>query len=295
MELLQLRYFCTVVKYGNITKAAEELRISQPSLSKTISNLEKELGITLFDRVGKHILLNDFGKAFYKRVSTGLNSIDDGLLELADMSNVQSGHVNLLILAASNLMPELFINFHNHYPHIKLHLKHPSRHELILTGDCDLCISATPEDYTGLTNILLLKEELVLAVPNEHPLASKDSIDLIEAADCDFIAFSKGPSIRTLTDSLCHYAGFIPNIIFECDNAYTYKVMLDSKMGVALIPSITYRSTLTPNTSAIHIKSPDCHRNINLSWLSDKYMTKATSIFRDFCIEFFKDVERRNR
>ncbi|MDF2675156.1 MAG: LysR family transcriptional regulator, partial [Clostridiales bacterium] len=145
MELLQLRYFCTVVKYGNITKAAEELRISQPSLSKTISNLEKELGVTLFDRIGKHILLNDFGKAFYRRVSTGLNSIDDGLLELADMSNVQTGHVNLLILAASNLMPELFISFHSRYPHIKLHLKHPSRHELILSGDCDLCISATPE------------------------------------------------------------------------------------------------------------------------------------------------------
>ena len=109
MELLQLRYFCMVAKYQNMTKAAAELMISQPALSKTISALEKEIGTPLFERRSRSIYLNRAGELFYQKVDQSIKELDDTVREL---SNEPFGHIKLLVLAASTYMPKLYIAFH---------------------------------------------------------------------------------------------------------------------------------------------------------------------------------------
>ena len=104
MELLQLRYFCTVAHYQSVTRAAAELMISQPALSKTIRNLEREVGVPLFERRGKYIQLNRMGELFYSQVRHALNTLDDGVSKLSDMSDAPSGEVHLLVQGASNFL-----------------------------------------------------------------------------------------------------------------------------------------------------------------------------------------------
>lgn len=85
MELLQLRYFLMVAKTGHMTSAAQKLNITQPVLSKSIRHLEDELGVPLFDRVGRRIQLNDYGKAFQKNISKVLKLLDYSVQELQDL------------------------------------------------------------------------------------------------------------------------------------------------------------------------------------------------------------------
>ncbi len=291
MELLQLKYFKALAQWESVTRAAEELRISQPALSKTLANLERELGVPLFDRVGRRMRLNPKGEAFYRQVTRGLDHLENGVAEIRETGGEPVGEVRLLILAASNLMSDLFVHFHRRYPKIKLRLIQQHGHDLALAGECDFAVSATPGNYSGLDKALLLREELVLAVPADHPFAKRDCLDLAEAADCAFIAYSTGPSLRTLSDSLCHAAGFFPDIVFESDNTYSFKTMIQAGLGVALIPAITQRSMFSPAIVPVRVRRPDCSRDVYLSWRTNRYLSHAMELFKAFCIDFFAQVE----
>jgi LysR family transcriptional activator of glutamate synthase operon len=287
MRLSQLRYFCVVAKYESITRASEDLRISQPSLSKTIIELEDELGVPLFDRIGRNIQLNDRGKLFYSKIKDSLDLIDSAKSEAIDSTMEPAGEINLLILAASLIMPDIIVQFQKKYPKIKFNLHQQVRHDLRFSDEYDLCISATPMDYSGLETLTLLTEEIVLVVPKGHKLASRKEIELAEAADCQFLAYSPGPSLRVLLDGLCYMAGFSPKIIFEGDSVSMLHAMIQAEMGVTLLPVYTYKSLSPNNTVSIKISKPVAQRKINLSWNGDKYMPKQCQLFMDFCLEYF--------
>lgn len=291
MELLHLRYFCEIAKQENISKASKILHVSQPSLSRTLSCLETELGTQLFDREGRNIRLNYNGKIYYKHIQNAINLIDNAQNELLDLNTIPSGHINLIILAASNVIPDMLINFHNLYPYISLNLKQQTTHNLQQANDFDFVISATPGNYKGLVNIPLLEEDLVIAAHHNHPIAQKDSILLSEAADYRFVTYSKGPSIRELTDSLCLQAGFKPDIILESDSPATFKNFIQSQIGIALLPYQTQRSFFNSLITPVHITSPVCKRTIFLSYPEGHYLNNASKTFMDFCTDFFSKIQ----
>lgn len=287
MELLQLRYFCTVAQMENITNAAQSLNISQPSLSKTIINLEREVGVPLFDRLGRHIYLNSQGKLFYEKIRDGLDLIDSARNELLDTSAKPSGDIKLFVLAASSLVPGMLAGFVSSYPQIRINLYQQTSYDLRYSDEYNFSISATPMDYTNLEVYPLLTEEIVLAVPASHPLAGKDEIQLSDAADCNFIAFSHGPSLRVLTDSLCYMAGFAPRIIFESDGINTLFTMIEAGAGVSLIPAETHRRIDEQKIKLVRVREPYASRTVNLAWRRGKNMNNACMLFKQHCIDFF--------
>lgn len=289
MELLQLRYFRTVAKMENITNAAESLNISQPSLSKTIINLEMELGVPLFDRVGRHIYLNTRGKLFYEKINDALDIIDSAKNIINESASAPGGEVNLLILAASRVMPDLIKTFLIEYPQIRIKLHQQIHHDLRYSEEYDFSISATPMDYSQLEILPLLTEEIVLAVPVSHPLAEKRTIKLHEAALYDFITYSRGPSMRVLFDSLCYMAGFTPKIRCESDGVGTLLSLISDGFGLALLPRDTLFGFDTGKVILVSIDNPAANRTINLSWRKEKYMSKACTLFKHHCISYFRE------
>jgi len=287
MELLQLRYFCTVAQMGNITKAAQSLQISQPSLSKTIINLEKELGTALFDRLGRHIYLNEKGSHFYEQIRDGLNLIDNAHKQLLDVELSERGEITLLILAAEAVMPEVVASFIAEHPGIRINLQQQTCFDLRYSDAYDFSISATPMDYSNLEVYPLLPEELALAVPASHPLANKEKIALADASDCDFISFSTGPSLRVLTDSLCYMVGFAPKIIFESDGTTLLFSMIEQGLGVSLIPARTHKKLDPDKIKFLEITDVPTSRTINLAWRREKYMNHACMLFKQHIIDYF--------
>ena len=286
MELLQLRYFRVVAKHQNMTKAAAELMISQPALSKTIASLEKELGTPLFVRRNRSIFLNRAGEILYQKIDQSINLIDDTVSEIRELSNEPFGNVRLLVLSASSYMPGFYIAFHQRYPFIKLQLSNYIRYEHMFMYDCDFCITAdagfTP--LAGNCVVPILTERFVLAVQKQHPLAGRGSIHLKEAAPYPFVASNR----REDLEFYCLKAGFRPNIIAECDNGTTYEAFLRGGVGISVVPEITLGSVLPEDIVCIPLTYPVIERTISLTYDSRRRMSNAGQLFLQFCMEYFQ-------
>ena len=286
MELLQLRYFCVVAKHQNMTKAAAELMISQPALSKTIASLEKELGTPLFVRRNRSIFLNRAGEILYQKIDQSINLIDDTVSEIRELSNEPFGNVRLPVLSASSYMPGFYIAFHQRYPFIKLQLSNYIRYEHMFMYDCDFCITAdagfTP--LAGNCVVPILTERFVLAVQKQHPLAGRGSIHLKEAAPYPFVASNR----REDLEFYCLKAGFRPNIIAECDNGTTYEAFLRGGVGISVVPEITLGSVLPEDIVCIPLTYPVIERTISLTYDSRRRMSNAGQLFLQFCMEYFQ-------
>ena len=292
MDLLQLKYFQTVARLEHITRAADELHIAQPSLSKVISRLEKDLGVCLFDHHGRQIKLNRYGRAFLHRVNRIFIELDEGKRELSDML----GENNLKVSIASNnlsLFPKLLEGYLKLYPYTSFSHTIGSTAEIQLLlekGDVDFCISSPPIEGCDIECIPLFDEEMFLIVPQEHKLAGRGSIKLIEAATEPFISLKKGFGIRDLTEKYCHQAGFTPNIVFESDVSTKLADLVNIGMGVALHPIPPWADLPKIQLALLHIEEPVCSRTIGLSFVQDRYLLQAAKQFKSYVINYFLEL-----
>lgn len=286
MELLQLRYFCVVAKHQNVTKAAAELMISQPSLSKTLRTLEREVGQPLFERRGKYIRLNRQGEIFYQNISKSLMILDDTVQELSDASHAPSGELHIQILAASIYMSDLYVQFTRRYPYIKLLLSNYVQSENFAPATWDLRISAAAHYSPSPKgdSVPLLTERMVLAVHRDHPLAGRREADLSEAAGEAFVSSNQAAELRRF----CQMAGFAPHIVVECDNGTTYSTLLKNRVGISIVPETTLGSMLPPELVCVPLRSPKLQRTVVLSWNVQHYMSRASQLFQQFCLEYFQ-------
>ncbi len=149
MDLIHLKYFQTVARTEHMTNSAKKLNIVQPALSRSIHSLETELGVELFDRNGKFIKLNENGKIFLETVDNVLNTLENGKKELLDMNNKSELEIKLLVLAGSNTLPKLILEFKKLYPNVTFILLQHTSNELD-TQNFDFCISSTLEEIKSL-------------------------------------------------------------------------------------------------------------------------------------------------
>jgi DNA-binding transcriptional LysR family regulator len=292
MDLLQLKYFQTVARTEHITKAAEELHISQPSLSKVIARLEEDLEVPLFNREGRQIKLNNYGKAFLRRVNRIFTELEDGKRELYDMRGTENNTITVALNVMS-LFPELLKEYLKVFPNTRFCQIIGTIAEMkqqLENGTVDYCLSSPPIEGPGIECMHLYTEELCLIVPKGHRLAERGSIPLAEAADEQFISLKEGFGMRNLTEELCHQAGFTPNIFFESDTSLKIAELVNIGFGVALNPIPIWRNLNTENHVFLHIKEPICTREIGLSYFRGHYMSKSAEQFKAYIIEYFDNA-----
>lgn len=290
MELLQLKYFQLVARLQHMTKAARELNVSQPSLSITISRIEEELGAPLFIRKGRNIVLNEYGKTFYNHVDTILNELENAKQEIKDLVGTQNKQISIEATSASILTGILkeFMSANNGcsirqsigtMQEIESHLR---------TGELDFAITFPPISNQNIESILLIEEVLDLVVPITHRFANRKSIKLEEVSSDQFICMVKGTSFRELTDSLCHTAGFTPNVIFEGDFQLMSELLLSGN-GVSLVPKSFCKAYSNPLIAFLEIESPICRRTVSLSYLKNKHLSEFAKAFKQFVIDYYKN------
>ncbi len=294
MDLLQLRYFQTVARYEHMTQAARELALAQPSLSQTIARLEEELGVPLFDRQGRHIRLNQFGHAFLRRVERIFAELEDGRRELAELAGLEQGRITFSIMNTP-LLPDLLRAFLAAHPRVsfRLSLQHTLQEvrQQLERGEIDICITTPPIEQPGITWQPLLTEEIYLLVPAGHRLAQYESIHLREAAHEPFVALQPGTIVRDLTDQFCRRAGFVPNVAFEGDEPSTIRGLIGAGLGIGFIPALSWQYFQSePTVARVRITEPRCERTIGLAWRETLYLSRAARAFREFVVEYFKQL-----
>ena len=199
MELLQLRYFRTAAMLENFTKAAEYHQIPQSAISKTVKNLERELGCELFSRNGKKIALNDNGKMFLEKIDTALKSIDSGVEEL-------KGHklnvIGIRIFSGIHFVSKMIGEFEKEHRNIKV-INYHGHGNALMNQEEDFVFYQLPIDEEIYDHRFLMKDELKIAISKSNPLSSRKKLNLEELSREKFVSYSEGNQLRQMTEDLC--------------------------------------------------------------------------------------------
>lgn len=289
MELLQLHYFRMVAKLEHMTRAAQELRIAQPALSKTIARLEEDLGVPLFDRQGRQIRLNTYGKAFLDKVNAALILLEEGKKEVADLSGMEHGSIHLVSPTLDRLAEPLTA-FLSRYPDVNVQITQAATEEMVNmfeNGEVDFCFSALPLEGQGIRSASVLSEDVYVAVSAGHWLAGRRSVSLSEIADEPFIGYKEDFLFQRMNDSYFQEAGISPKFVCRVDEPSAIAKLVNAGLGIALIGSCGRdpKSTLT----TIPIDYPVCKRDFRIFWHDKRYLSLASRKFKEAIIEYYAE------
>lgn len=287
MELLQLKYFLTVARCEHVTEAAGKLHVTQSSLSKTIQRLEDDLGVPLFDRIGRKLRLNDFGRTFLQRTEKALFELEQGKREIADLSNPDQGTLQLAVTTASTL-PGILREFRKNKPDIQFHVQMVSLENmsrLLHQGEVDFCLSSPPIQGDDIECQLLYEDPIVVAVPMGHRYADRTSIQLTELKDEWFVGVKQGYGVRDMVDSVCQSVGFVPKYVYEGDEPARLTALVEAEIGLAFIPS-TARNP-HERIRYLQVEEHQLVREIALLSHKNRYISKAALEFRRVVMDYF--------
>lgn len=289
MEITHLRYFKKTAELEHITKAAQELHVAQPSLSRTISMLEDELKVKLFNRKGKSIELNEYGIIVLNHANRILKELEAIHREIDDARENSVMNVTFSMNAASTLIPRLVRGFKEEHSDIRLHIL---QEDLVEDSgqSCDLTLFAGSQPVSGPYCTTLIEEEIRLALPVTNPLAHFDSLTLDQVSKEEFICLQKGKNLRSITDAYCKMAGFDPNVVLESDSPETVRELIRAGIGISFIPILTWQDMEDEHIALVPISTPHCRRYINLSWRESSYLSPAAILFRDYLIKHFAEL-----
>lgn len=287
MELLQLRYFLTLARCEHVTEAAGKLHVTQSSLSKTIQRLEDDLGAPLFDRLGRKLRLNEFGRTFFRRTEKALFELEQGKQEIADLSNPDHGKLQLAVTTASTL-PGILREFRKNKPNVQFHVQMVTLEDmstLLHRGEIDFCLSSPPIQGDDIECQMLFLDPIVVAVPLGHRYADRSSITLAELKDEWFVGVKKGYGIRDLVDSKCLSAGYVPKYVYEGDEPARLTALVEAEIGLTFIPG----TARNPQERIVYLPIEDQNlvREIALLSLKNRYISKAAVAFRSVVIDYF--------
>lgn len=282
MELNQLRQFQVIAETEHMTKASCILHVAQPALSKTIKLLETELNTELFDRKGKKIRLNENGRILLKYTDRILKNIDNIYKEIDEVHERYHHEVNLSMRIATKLIPQLLVGFHKKHPEIKVSIT--QKHE------AQLDVFASTKPIKDSNYHLLIKEQLLLAVPIDHPIIHEKEVRLDMLEKDDFICVASGQSLGDLTVEFCSMAGFEPNIILESDSPSIVRDLVKYGFGVSIFPEISWTGVEDNNIKLLPIDYPKCTRYFYLYCDDAQYQSIAILKLKEYIIQFFTEI-----
>ena len=251
MNERQMRYVREIAKEGNITAAAQNLFISQPSLSNLLSNIEKELGAKLFDRSASPMRLTFAGEKYIEAAEKITGTIHELRHQIDDMSNSLTGrlYIGCGPQLSSFLVPAILPVLMEQYPGVQFKLTEASRETLeehLLNGTLDVLLSSGIFNHQHIECIPLIQQELLLLAPKEFKSRTAKKIDgrifpCIDLRSCGAIPMTlmkKGHQTRKIQDRVFAENHYIPNIILETDNAHTCLRMVESGIAFTVLPNM---------------------------------------------------------
>ncbi|RLQ94053.1 cidABC operon transcriptional activator CidR [Falsibacillus albus] len=289
MDIKHLQYFIEVTRFNSFTKAAEHLYITQPTISKMIKNLETELGVDLFERSGKKLILTDAGTVLLEQAKLIEKAFNNLQSELDNLLGLKKGHVRIGLppIIDSRFFPNVIGRFHEHYPDITFQLVEDGSKKIeddVEKNDLDIGVVVLPTKEELFHHFSFLKEDLKLIVPPSHPLADRKEVQLEELSEESFILFNKDFVLRDLIISSCNFVGFNPKIISESSQWDFIEEMVACKLGITLLPD-SICSHLNDNVRPIKIVNPSIYWNLAIIWRKDQYLSFAAKEWLRFTKE----------
>lgn len=297
MNIYNLRYFVTLARIRQYTKAAEELCITQPSLSHAISQMEKELGVKLFEKNGHKITLTQFGEEFLSYAEKTINVLDDGIASIK-RSAMGNGMIRLGLVRPLGIsyVPQMAAAFIKKNPQLDIDFTfHTDVTGRLLDdmqlGKYDLLFCSKPPEEYHFTSVPVRHQRLVLITPKGHPLAKKRtrSINLAQTADYPYVCFDRNSGIRSVVDEMLNKSDITVRIAYETEEDQVIAGLVANGFGIAVVPYMDILEKMS--VEIFEIKSPEYERSFYIVNDNSKYMSPAVEAFRSYIIENSGDLK----
>lgn len=286
MNLEQLRAFVTVAQLGNFTRAAEQLHLAQPSLSRQIGALEQDLGGELFTRARTGSTLTAAGEALLPLARRMLADAASVRRELDALAGLRRGRVRLgaTPTLCISLVAEALTAFHAAHPAIELHLTERGSRGLLdalASGELDLAVittSGAPSTEKFTVTPLLVEELVVVSSSDAPPLTAHESIPLAEVAELPQIVFSSSYDLRTTTDAAFAAAGLTPRTVIEGAEMDAVLRFVERGVGVAIVPAMVLIER--KGLRAVRLSLPTLTRTISIARVPDIAPSPAAQVMQ---------------
>ena len=277
MEFHQLRYFVAVAEKRHFTKAARVLHVAQPSVSRAIRVLEEELGTSLFHRMKGNVALTPAGETLLPWARRVLADVDGATGEVRELADLRRGRlaVGATPSLTITLLPPALAKFHSAYPGIDLVLHEAGSRDLVHEleqGALDVALVILPVSHETLETSPLLREELVVAVAPDHPLASRRTIPIADLKGVPLVMFRDGYDLRAATVAACRRAGFEPLFALEGGEMDGVLRLAAAGLGVAGVPSLVIDPA--GPLKAVRLAEP-LTRTIGFANRKDRHLSRA--------------------
>ena len=286
MTLNQLLYFQTVAKHQNFRLAASELNISQPSLSRSIANLEEELNILLFNRHGRSVSLTKYGDIFLQHANQILSDLRVAQEHMAKLAG-SAGHIDIAYVfpLATRYIPHMVRTFlkneKNKDVTFSFHQSHtPEMLEGIKSERYDVICSSYVENEPLIQFTPLLKQDMVVITPIGHPLSEQDEVDIEELERFPVIGYDKASGLGHFTKRTYRSYSLSPNIICESPDENAIASLVAENFGIALVADVDVLQHFP--LKILRLKNVNWQHTVYLGYLKSHYQIPAVKNFITF-------------
>ena len=243
MDLRQIRYFLALATELNYTRAASQLNISQPPLTRHIQQLEHSIGVMLFDRSTRGVALTQAGKIFLEEARKIVALADQAVNKTKLAHQGQIGRLDIGIFGSSTIsvIPTLLIELRKTYPDIIISLQNTTKTQQIdgvREKHLDIGFNRIYPSVPDLAVETVMIENLYVALHKDHPFANNQTIEVKDLVDQPFILFPNNvrPSFADNVIMLCSNAGFAPNVVHDVEDIFTAIALVSAGLGIAIVP-----------------------------------------------------------
>jgi len=284
MEMQQLRYVVAVARTGNFSRAAEQCRVAQPSLSQQIQKLEDELGERLFDRMRRGTRLTSHGEAFLRRAVRILEEVDAARQEAREANNLLRGTLTVGVLPtiAPYLLRDVLVAFSEKFAGVEIVIHEDTTAELLkqlLSCEIDLALASRPIHEERLEVRDLFREELKLALPPGHPLIRRKSVAIADLRQEQLIVMKPGHCLGDQVLGFCNRSDVNPRISFRGAQLETIQALVRAGAGISLVPEMATRGERDDAPAYRSLTAPKPMRMVVAVWPRQRPPGRAANEF----------------
>lgn len=288
--LHQLKVFETVARNGSFTRAAEELLITQPTVSSQVKQLTKAIGLPLFEQIGKSLYLTDAGQELLTTCQDIFERLNNFEIKIADLKGTKQGQLNLAVITtAKYFVPRLLGSFCQNYPGIDVALKVTNHQEIqqrMLTNKDDLYIVSNPHQEIDLASQAFLNNPLVVVAKKDHPLANKKNLNIQELQDQSFIMREQGSGTRDSILQLFAEHNISVKVKLELGSNEAIKQAISGGLGISILSEHCLISEgISGELTVLDFQDFPIKRRWYVSYLAGKKLSVIAETFLEYLLE----------
>lgn len=299
MEIRQLKAFLAIAEAKTFTAGARQVNVTQAAISMQIRQLEDEVGLPLFTRTPRRVILTEAGEHLLERARKILREHDAAIAEIAELAGAEHGRLRIgsaSAMFATQQLPTILQRLKEKFPNAEITVSSGTSQTLvdkILRGEIDMAFISLPVDNSNVTTELLFSDEIVAIAHPKHALADQKFISAAALAGEPLILGEKGGNTRRLVDEFFNAANVQPNVVMELSRQEAINQMVENGMGVGIAGAKSVAKEIKEGRLASWmIEGAEIKWDLGVARLRGGYFSPIAKEFVQFCKESFKEREK---